>query len=388
MRMKIFLSHSNRQKPLVREIRRHFPEHIDTWIDEKQLLIGDDLEASFERQINENSDFVLLFLDDDAARSSWVKKEIFWALSAESNKKRTILLVVLIDPGALETLAINNLKNRRYIRIPDFSERSIEMVANNIVSDLFGMLCRDLDDIHNPKTSTKISFLEESDVFINNIAVNVMEIVFPYRQSNPIGINDLYNKLVERIEDDLLFQDFTKLIDVIFEKDLMPGISFDGHELFIMEEHYKWKANLSREKKIKVARVAAKQVRSGDTIAIDAGSATDEVVRILCNRLKNRALSNLKIVTNSLSAMTMLLDMSDLHGFDEHTCPFQAIIVGGFVRPNTRAIVKEQTDATGGFLIAQRSLGGADIGFVGVNGIYANASMTTHTNIEVENKKT
>ena len=94
MRTKIFLSHSNRQKPLIREIRRHFPEHIDTWIDEKQLLIGDDLEASFERQINENSDFVLLFLDDDAARSSWVKKEIFWALSAESNKKRTILLVV------------------------------------------------------------------------------------------------------------------------------------------------------------------------------------------------------------------------------------------------------------------------------------------------------
>jgi hypothetical protein len=38
--MRIFLSHSSRQKPLVREMKRYLPDHINAWIDEKDLLVG------------------------------------------------------------------------------------------------------------------------------------------------------------------------------------------------------------------------------------------------------------------------------------------------------------------------------------------------------------
>jgi len=48
--MKIFFSHSSRDKPLVREIQKSLPEHIKSWIDEKELLIGDDLKDSIKNQ--------------------------------------------------------------------------------------------------------------------------------------------------------------------------------------------------------------------------------------------------------------------------------------------------------------------------------------------------
>jgi hypothetical protein len=39
--MQIFLSHSSRQKPLVREVMRNLPEYLGLWIDEQKLLFGD-----------------------------------------------------------------------------------------------------------------------------------------------------------------------------------------------------------------------------------------------------------------------------------------------------------------------------------------------------------
>ena len=49
--MRIFFSHSSGQKPLVREIRKILPDHINTWIDEDKLLIGDSIEQSLENAI-------------------------------------------------------------------------------------------------------------------------------------------------------------------------------------------------------------------------------------------------------------------------------------------------------------------------------------------------
>lgn len=61
--MRIFLSHSSRQKPLVREVKKYLPEHINEWIDEKDLLVGDEIDA--------DADFVILFIDSYAVESAW-----------------------------------------------------------------------------------------------------------------------------------------------------------------------------------------------------------------------------------------------------------------------------------------------------------------------------
>ena len=95
--LKIFLSHHSRQKLLVREIKRRLPEFIDIWIDEKDILIGDDLKGRIFQGIDEEADYVVLFLDEYAAKSLWVRKEIEWALEKETAQSRAILLPLLID---------------------------------------------------------------------------------------------------------------------------------------------------------------------------------------------------------------------------------------------------------------------------------------------------
>jgi hypothetical protein len=99
--MQIFLSHSSRQKPLVREVKRHLPEYLGAWIDEEKLMFGDNLGASIETTIKTETDYVLFCIDAYSATSSWIAKEIAWTLEAEKNHGRTILLPVVVDDSAL-----------------------------------------------------------------------------------------------------------------------------------------------------------------------------------------------------------------------------------------------------------------------------------------------
>ena len=84
--MQIFLSHSSKQKPLIREIRKNLPEHLESWIDEEKLLIGDDISASLQSAIKVETDYLLIFLDAHAASSTWVAAELRWALQAEKDQ--------------------------------------------------------------------------------------------------------------------------------------------------------------------------------------------------------------------------------------------------------------------------------------------------------------
>ena len=72
--MKIFLSHTSRDKPLVNAIRKQLPSHIKQWIDEKDLLWGQDLEGVIRKAINKHADYVLVFLGNEYIKSEWVKK--------------------------------------------------------------------------------------------------------------------------------------------------------------------------------------------------------------------------------------------------------------------------------------------------------------------------
>lgn len=385
--MKIFLSHSSRQKPLVREIRRLLPEHVDTWLDEQSMFFGDEVSRTLEQEISESSDYLLLFLDVDAAESDWVRKEVEWALAAEAALSRTILLVVVIEQRALHALGIDAIKDRKFITCTDFSERGVEFVANSIVADLFAIACRELESIQNPTTEKQVELIKGADEYLESASRLCINILFPYRSENPITKNDFFDLFQKETPEEVPGITISEVLDELFEKGLLPGVSYDGYELFIQEEHYKWKSRVNTERKAAVARVAAKKIRSGDTIAIDAGSATDELVRVICSKFTSRSLGNLTIVTNSMSAVEMLLNAADLKGFDEHSCPFLLYLVGGYVRPNTRAIARFDENEAGSFLSTLRHLGGADLGFVGVNGVDFSAGLTTHENAEVKNKQ-
>lgn len=133
--MKVFFSHSSRDKALVSAIKRNLPEHLAAWIDEHELLIGSDITDSIYRAIRSDVDFVVIFLGGDAIASEWVKRELAWALDREKELKRTFVIPVLLEDiwSRVEPAAF---QRRLYLRCFDQTESQIQYVANQLYDQI------------------------------------------------------------------------------------------------------------------------------------------------------------------------------------------------------------------------------------------------------------
>lgn len=384
--MKIFFCHSSGQKPLIREIRKLLPEHINAWVDEDKLLIGDTIAASLESAIKKDVDYILLFIDSQSVTSKWVEREIAWTLEHERRMDRIFLLPVIVDLEAWPRLMPEPLKERKFLKLEDYTENSVKSLAKRITSELFSLICRDIQTLRTPSNTTKASVIERTDEVLSRIADSIRKLVFGYRESKPLPVSQLRNLLEQSPTLEYQPEDFDTVMRKIIQNDLIPGLVFDGYELYVQEEHYKWKGRISLDAKCKIARLAASKVRSGTKIALDAGSTTDEVARVLCTRLEAKALFNLTIVTTSISAANIFLQTGTRLGFDDNNSGFRLFLAGGRVRPNTLAIVGRDREASA-LTELLNDLGGVDFSIVGVNGIDAKAGLTTHSNAETENKR-
>ena len=75
-----FISYSTRNKAFVDEIVPYLSGHgIDVWYDRTGLDGGDDLPTTIKDQIN-TSEFFILVMSEESIASTWVHKEVQWAL--------------------------------------------------------------------------------------------------------------------------------------------------------------------------------------------------------------------------------------------------------------------------------------------------------------------
>jgi len=137
--MKIFLSHSSRDKALVREIKSYLPNFLDTWLDEEELCWGDRFEKTIERVIESEIDFVIIFLGKDALKSDWVIKEIEWAQKKEENLKRIFLLPILIEFLPVKELPAC-LSNRLQLKLTNQERSSVKNLADKINDKLYQLI--------------------------------------------------------------------------------------------------------------------------------------------------------------------------------------------------------------------------------------------------------
>ena len=127
--MRIFLCHSSKHKPLVREIKSYLPEHLNLWLDEKELLIGDNISSSIQEIISADTDSLVFFIDHNSIVSDWVLSEINWALQKEQELKRTFILPLVLEKEAWDKLNIPGIKSRKYIQLNDYSENAVRTMA-------------------------------------------------------------------------------------------------------------------------------------------------------------------------------------------------------------------------------------------------------------------
>lgn len=92
---RVFLSHSSKQKELVRKVASNLGKAqcvFDGYEFESGMSLLDDIIRGIR-----NTEIFVLFISDDALNSDWVKKEITLAkLDHDSNKKKKIF-PILID---------------------------------------------------------------------------------------------------------------------------------------------------------------------------------------------------------------------------------------------------------------------------------------------------
>lgn len=390
--MKIFLSHSSKNKPLVREVKRHLPEHIKSWLDEKDILIGDNLGSSIRNGIESENDFVVLFIDNFSINSDWVKKELIWSIKKEEELNRVFILPILLDNEAWDLLEPKEFCNRKYLSCLDYSESSIKQLSNNLIAELFALLSREIDfkkNYTNPKPNPALQLLDEADSFISKIADEIRVIVFPYRKLNPLDIFDLFKELDDNeIISSLNQTQFNELLLRLKNQGFLSGLIFNGRHIYVDEEHYNWKTEMFVKGKKKIANKGISFIKSNYIIVLDAGSTTLELAKNISQGLKMRIWKNLKIVTNSIPAANELLNTSSELGFDDENTDLTLFIVGGRIRPNTLAVVTiNADDEKSDFRNIINKLGKADLCFVGANGVSESSFFTTHNKIEVINKR-
>jgi hypothetical protein len=137
--MRIFLSHRSRDKALVREFRSLLPRFLDTWLDEESLSWGESFPAKLRSTIQSGVDFLIIFLDNDALSSEWVKQELEWAIEREKELQRTFVLPILLEEIASENLPAG-FSERLYLRLGDFTRASVESLANRATFQLFQLV--------------------------------------------------------------------------------------------------------------------------------------------------------------------------------------------------------------------------------------------------------
>lgn len=369
--MKIFISHHSSQKELIESFRKFLPSTIEIWIDDERIVIGDDVSTKLETAINTDTDYLLLFWEQNAAKSGWVSKEIKWALKKEREIGRTFLLVVLLGnteaPSEVDGVDISR---RKYVRLGRSDARGLFICATEIADELLGLLSRDLS-----KARTQPDILAQADRLHEQVSDSIFELLTPHRRSNPMPFESLGTQIEKRHG----VGKFERLFETLRQRQLLPGVKMDqDRQLFIDESHRAKKAKLNVEDKERVAQRACREIQSGDTVAIDAGSTLDLLVRLICQRLRYGTLERLRIITNSVSAAGQFLELSTTCGLDDDCAGFQLFVPGGLLRHTTSAMVSyrdERQDITA----MMEDLGGADIGFVGANGISHEGRITTHS---------
>ncbi|MGF1643884.1 MAG: toll/interleukin-1 receptor domain-containing protein [Thiotrichales bacterium] len=148
--MKVFLSHASETKGLVKQFRAHLPSHIQVWLDEDELDLGVRFPHVIERAIREESDFVIVFLGEDALRSEWVEREMNWALEREQALRRGFLLPVLLEDVRARYRAHPALKDRLYLECFDHSDAGLHLAAERLAQYLFAQVSRHFGQTRKP----------------------------------------------------------------------------------------------------------------------------------------------------------------------------------------------------------------------------------------------
>ena len=134
--MKVFISHAYTDEPLVKKISDGLEEAgLEVWDATRDVLPGANWTDEVARALKESKAMVVL-LTADALRSSWVRREIEYALG-EQNYRERLISVLASDPGELKKEDIPwILRHLHLIDMGEYEEEEgIKQIAQAILEN-------------------------------------------------------------------------------------------------------------------------------------------------------------------------------------------------------------------------------------------------------------
>lgn len=136
--MKIFLSHASPSKPLVRRLTEGLPPHVERWLDQDELSTGQKFAAHIEAGIRLECDFLIVFVDEAALASEWVRREVGIGLARHRDLQRPFVLPVLLGDVAPRMHEIGLPADEwLYLDARDHSDAGLAASAARLQAELF-----------------------------------------------------------------------------------------------------------------------------------------------------------------------------------------------------------------------------------------------------------
>jgi hypothetical protein len=133
--MKVFISHSERDKDLARRVADGLhQEGLDVWLTEAEVFPGDNCARKVGQALEESQAMVVL-LTPAALDSGWVRQEIEYALGSLNYRQRLIpVLVGEPTPGFMDAVPwiLRRLKPVRW-REPDAAGQAIKEISQALL---------------------------------------------------------------------------------------------------------------------------------------------------------------------------------------------------------------------------------------------------------------
>jgi hypothetical protein len=142
--MSIFISHSHKDKGFVDKLATKLVvDRIPVFVDRWEMNIGDSITNKIEAAITSSS-FLIVILSKNSVQSDWCKREITSALMMELEKKRVMLLPLLIEDCEIPLF----LRDKYYADFRkgfDIGYKKVKQSVSRLSNDEIGRIEKDIE---------------------------------------------------------------------------------------------------------------------------------------------------------------------------------------------------------------------------------------------------
>ena len=127
----VFLSHSSKDKPIIRQLATDLTASgITVWLDEQNIYVGDSIPERIAQGLAE-SDYFLIALSQNSVSSEWVKKELNSALVDEISRRKIRILPILLADTEIPAI----LRDKKYADFTKGYRSGLDELLRTINSD-------------------------------------------------------------------------------------------------------------------------------------------------------------------------------------------------------------------------------------------------------------